>query len=1083
MSGNNVSQTLHNFIRSLVPGHGPHDSPQQPQQEVPVNDAVVGAAPQPLTVQNVESMDIDVPPSSSQNGDNGSMPPLNDISDSDESDFSQSDTSMDADELEVQLQAISDEQVSESGLQPPPQSTTSSSTPAASPSRRSNRRARVDTDEDQDRDRRHPSQRVHVDNPTPAAANGPQPAQPLPQIHLPFRSGPGLPPGAAANPDAFRLWQHFMQGVGRPFNPPNAAGATPDNAQAPPAGPALSGQTGHPMLGVLGITIDLGAEPHVHTHPPPNPAPGQLPHLHPHQHMPPPMFNLPTGFVNVGDGNAFAELLARFGGMMGGDYEQEDPERAKRLVNGLEEVPIGLVRRLERVGAVGGADDNGIGGSGGDSGCAICWDRLLDGDGNQFGKEEENRKEDASSSPDTAHSLSETSPTASSSTTEEIAMHDGSSESDPASSSSESSHPKIVALPCAHVFHASCLVPWFSRPRQTTCPTCRFNVDPENLTYVRRRRTPRPAPAPANVPTAPVATGNENMTPPVDANADTPTANATTNESVPPPTANAGTGPAIGIGHGPNIPRNSLFTQALLRSLIPTAATGDTTGTVPAPTTPSETTPEQPGTPNPNAFLDALRNGGPLPQISAADLLNLFIAGQPPASGTNIPAQGPPPPSAAPNPAPGVATSQGATSSDNNDLPPLEPIDAPLPDAAASAANVQPAPTADHHQGIPLNHDHEQRQNGQDQGFVTIGFDMIFGTAPGDGDPDDVVVDGLPNNFDLHGEFDLAGVFDDRMNPFEQGMQGIPVPPPPGNHGPQPAPDPSQQNNNPSVQSETHIHIQRPGQGPDGGMHFAAGSGRTIAEALAQLNRHAQEQFAQPVGAQANQQEHPQLPPFLPFMPPRFHGGAGNAAAGAPATPPQNPSGPGAGATPPPSPPQTTPTGTHGNANAHGTGLPHFAQFLQGVGLPMGTMGTTPPFIIGGAVNPRHQPRQPSERKKWTLPPAPGPTLRQRIERKEREAGLRCYDMSCGVGPSDEDPFVVVSEKQVHIQHHAQTGQGGIVCEHTFHPSCLVSAQRVALRGADENAEGEDVEVSCPVCRADGLISKEDWQEGVRALA
>ncbi|PBK72641.1 hypothetical protein ARMSODRAFT_880847 [Armillaria solidipes] len=147
-------------------------------------------------------------------------------------------------------------------------------------------------------------------------------------------------------------------------------------------------------------------------------------------------------------------------------------------------------------------------------------------------------------------------------------------------------------------------------------------------------------------------------------------------------------------------------------------------------------------------------------------------------------------------------------------------------------------------------------------------------------------------------------------------------------------------------------------------------------------------------------------------------------------------------------------------------------------------MGTAPPFIIGGGVNPRHQPRQPSERKKWTLPPAPGPTLRQRIERKEREAGLRCHDMSCGVGPSDEDPFVAVSEKQVHIQHRdTQTGQGGIVCEHAFHPSCLVSAQRVALRGADENVEGEDVEVSCPVCRADGLISKEGWQEGVRALA
>ncbi|KAG9049034.1 hypothetical protein FS837_011413 [Tulasnella sp. UAMH 9824] len=35
---------------------------------------------------------------------------------------------------------------------------------------------------------------------------------------------------------------------------------------------------------------------------------------------------------------------------------------------------------------------------------------------------------------------------------------------------------RIVALPCTHVFHSTCLVPWFAR--SATCPECRFDLDP-----------------------------------------------------------------------------------------------------------------------------------------------------------------------------------------------------------------------------------------------------------------------------------------------------------------------------------------------------------------------------------------------------------------------------------------------------------------------------------------------------------------------------------------------------------------------------------------------------------------------------
>lgn len=153
----------------------------------------------------------------------------------------------------------------------------------------------------------------------------------------------------------------------------------------------------------------------------------------------------------------FANIFARMGAQFTNEPEVPDPERAKRLVDALEEVPIGLVRRLERVGDVGGGDDSG---AGGDSACAICWDTLLDSEGVGFGVE---TKEDVSPLEVEPPKSRTSSPVA-----------------------SPPEQPKIVSLPCAHVFHASCLIPWFSRPRHTTCPTCRFDVDPENLTYIRR---------------------------------------------------------------------------------------------------------------------------------------------------------------------------------------------------------------------------------------------------------------------------------------------------------------------------------------------------------------------------------------------------------------------------------------------------------------------------------------------------------------------------------------------------------------------------------------------------------------------
>ena len=173
-------------------------------------------------------------------------------------------------------------------------------------------------------------------------------------------------------------------------------------------------------------------------------------------------------------------------------------------------------------------------------------------------------------------------------------------------------------------------------------------------------------------------------------------------------------------------------------------------------------------------------------------------------------------------------------------------------------------------------------------------------------------------------------------------------------------------------------------------------------------------------------------------------------------------------------------------------------------------------------------PRQQVPRKKWAPPPPPGLTLRQKVEKREQEVGLRCCDVSCGVGPSDEDPWVHATEhglKQLSIRaspspsvvesrtavdfgvgvglNRVSSGENEqvsdsvdtrrdlerkSVCPHMFHSSCLVSSERVslALRDAEVTFVGpegyEEVEVSCPVCRGSGRVSKEEWEAGMEAL-
>ncbi|KAI0033116.1 hypothetical protein K488DRAFT_48378 [Vararia minispora EC-137] len=135
-------------------------------------------------------------------------------------------------------------------------------------------------------------------------------------------------------------------------------------------------------------------------------------------------------------------------------------------------------------------------------------------------------------------------------------------------------------------------------------------------------------------------------------------------------------------------------------------------------------------------------------------------------------------------------------------------------------------------------------------------------------------------------------------------------------------------------------------------------------------------------------------------------------------------------------------------------------------------------------------PAPPREKRPWRPPTPPGPTLRQRVEAAERARGWRCDDVSCGAGPSDEEPVPARELARVGVRPLPGVG-GERVCAHAFHLPCLVQAERVAGWGSSEQ-EGEQeqeqeerdgmIVVACPVCRAVGGIERAEWEEGVRLL-
>lgn len=159
---------------------------------------------------------------------------------------------------------------------------------------------------------------------------------------------------------------------------------------------------------------------------------------------------------------------------------------------------------------------------------------------------------------------------------------------------------------------------------------------------------------------------------------------------------------------------------------------------------------------------------------------------------------------------------------------------------------------------------------------------------------------------------------------------------------------------------------------------------------------------------------------------------------------------------------------------------------------------------------PPARPRAPPPVNKWT-PPEPVKTFRQVVEEKEREAGWRCDDPACLLGPADDEepadePHPIKPRYSIMrsitpegpIRHHKS--EDGIrvyaggedvrvkgenpVCDHTLHAECLVTSARVNGWSPPDDADPHArVTLRCPVCRHEGTIEREVWDAGVESEA
>jgi hypothetical protein len=752
------------------------------------------------------------------------------------------------------------------------------------------------------------------------------------------------------------------------------------------------------------------------------------------------------------DGNVTTRFVGFGGGAMHGigipglDPERPpDTRRAKELLRGLNLVPRGLVKRMERVEKM-----LGEGAEGGRLVCAVCYDPLL---GPVFvpqpvplpaGEGQDVVMDGQALSADRMDVTSDTKPESSSENPEDSTAK--------TKQKAKPKHPSLepnalVALPCTHVFHAvDCLLPWFEQGK-TTCPTCRFDVDPHSETLnisrwlggaARRRRAAAPV---ANVPSGTAA--------------ETPNANT---EAIAPVT-----GAAAPMGAEEDdetdafaledeaapgdLDPNQLFREAIGRA-VATALSQALMNQTP-PHLQMQLPPENPPTgTHPAASEMDMADGASTTNRSARSLQQAEWARR---VHTNVANQMRLEDTGLLNPVielPGAnrdqngrmfrddgessiaATAYSSSENDTDDLeeqvehgtaPPRGRAQAPSPSPSLalnpevhggrvlrSSSRLNANPSASNSERSALNRFREDLMvlDPPTAGPLNSGTSVASSSRP-------------PTPFRHHPYANARPAlnFNSRPTPAE--------PPLPAHNAPGPS-------GTPAEPIPTGLPNGLPGSlGPDGEMTYqrADGTGRVS------ISRHSIT--------------------FNLALPPHEHL-AQLGATGANQTPQEQ-------------------------QQQRADAANRIPDFLNTMFTRTGLFGPPPATTTApGTANANRTERSaPRPRKKWVAPE--GTSLRSVIESKERQVGLRCDDVSCVWAPEDEDDEAVdlkIHPDRTYLRKTMDDTDAS--CVHRYHPECLLVASRVAEAGLDreiDSAEGGAwLEVACPFCRVHGGQEKSEWK-------